>query len=237
MATKKQKRERLERAEQERRARESAAKRVRVIRAVVIGAVAVVVIVVAVLAFRWLNEDKPVVTPEHVTENGGVVYPAENKPAADAVEVIVYEDPLCPHCREFEAEHGDYLTDAADRGDITLEYRPIALLGDDSVEPVNAMACMLDAAGEDAFIEMHDAIFAGGYADASLTDLAAQSGADSSKAADCIDDGTHEGWVDEVTSQASDDDINMTPTVLVDGDAVAAEDLADIEDLVTEAGA
>ncbi|MDN5853577.1 MAG: DsbA family protein, partial [Actinomycetia bacterium] len=217
MATKKQKRERLARAEQERREKDHAAKRARTIRALVIGAVAVVVIAVAVIAVRWLSEDKPVVTPKHATEQGGVVYPAQNKTAADAVEVVVYEDPLCPHCRDFEAEHGDFLTDAADRGDITLEYRPIAFISDDSVPPVNAMVCVLDAAGKRAFVEMHDRVFAGEYADADLADLAAESGADGAEVADCIDEGTHDGWIEEVTSLASDAGVEMTPTVLIDG--------------------
>lgn len=237
MATKKQKRERLARAEQARREREQAAKRARTVRAIVIGVVAVVVIVAAVLTVRWLSEDKPVVTPNGVTEQGGVIYPAENKPAAGAVEVVVYEDPLCPHCRDFEAEHGDFLTEAADRGDITLEYRSIAFLGDDSVPLVNAMACVLDSAGKQSFVTLHDRIFAGEYADADVADLAAESGAGGTKTATCIDDGTHEGWVDDVTSQASDDGVEMTPTVLVDGDAVPADDIGDIESIVTEAGA
>lgn len=237
MATKKQKRERLERAEQTRREGERDAKRARTVRAVLIGAGVVVVIVAAVFVVRWLSEDKPVVTPAHVTEQGGVAYPVANKPAANPVEVVVYEDPLCPHCRDFEAEHGDYLTEAADRGEITLEYRPIAFLGDDSVAPVNAMACALDASGPDSFVKLHDSIFAGEYADADLADLAAESGADSAKVADCIDEGTHDGWIDKVTSEASDAGVEATPTVWIDGDAVDVDDLDDVETLLEEAGA
>ena len=236
MATKKQKRERLAHAEQQRREQERVERRRRLVRAIAIGAVAVVAIVAVVFVVRWLNDDKPVVTPAHVTSDGGVTYPAANKPSADAVEVIVYEDPLCPHCRDFEAEHGDYLQDAADRGDITLEYRTIAFLGDDSVAPVNAAACVLDGSGKKAFVAFHDRLFAGDYADASLTDLAAESGAGGEQVSTCIDDGTHEGWVDKVTSGASDAGVEATPTVWIDGDAVDVDDLDDIESLVEEAG-
>ena len=237
MATKKQKRERLAKAEQARKEQQQAEKRARTVRAVLIGAVAVVVIIGVVFAVRWFTEDKPVVTPQHVTDQGGVVYPSANQSAAGAVEVVVYEDPLCPHCRDFEADHGPFLTEAADRGDITLEYRPIAFTGDDAVTPVNAMACVLDAAGRDPFVEFHDQLFAGEYDDSDLTDLAEESGAGGSEVADCIDEGTHEGWVDKVTSDASDAGVEATPTVWVDGDPVDLDDLDELESIVEEAGA
>ncbi|WP_271632914.1 DsbA family protein [Solicola gregarius] len=161
LATKKQKRERLARAEAERREHEQFEKRRRTVRTVVIAVAAVAAVAVVVFLISWLNKDEPVVTPDGVTAQGGVLYPAANQASGDAVEVVVYEDPLCPHCRDFETEHGEFLQEAADRGDITLEYRPIALISDDSVAPVNAMACVLDGAGRKVFVDFHDRMFAG----------------------------------------------------------------------------
>ncbi|MGH3358993.1 MAG: DsbA family protein, partial [Nocardioidaceae bacterium] len=201
MATKRQRRERLAHAEQQRREQERQAKRRRAIRTTGIAVAAVLVIVAGAFAFVQLTEDEPVVTPNGVTAAGGVAYPAHgtgsggNKSAGSPVEVVVYEDPLCEHCRDFEEEHGTYLQDAADRGDISLEYRPIALLGDDSVAPINAAACVLDAAGQQAFVSFHDALFAGEYADDDLETLATDAGAGGPGVADCIDSGTHDGWV------------------------------------------
>lgn len=240
MATNKQKRERLARAEQERRLQEQRARRGRMLRTTAIAAGSVVVLVLAALAYLWLTDDEPVVTPRGVTADGGVRYPAADDSAPDgnkapggAVEVVMYEDPLCPHCRDFEEEHGQFLQDAADRGEITLEYRQIAFVSDDSVGPINASACVLDAAGPQAFVEFHDALFAGEYADDELADLAAESGAEG--AGGCIESGTHDGWVDEVTEQASEAGVEGTPTIRIDGEAVDVDELDDIESLIEAA--
>ena len=237
MATNRQKRERLARAEAQRREQQTSEKRKRTARTAAIGVGAVAVIVLLVLLVTWLNKDEPVVIPDGVTAQGGVAYPAANQAAPDAVEVVVYEDPLCPHCQDFETEHGAYLQEAADRGDITLEYREIALLGDDSVAPVNAMACVLDDAGPEAFVEFHDKMFAGEYADSDLSELATESGANADAVADCVDEGTHDGWVDKVTSDSSDDGVEFTPTIRINGETVDVDDLDDIEALIEKAGA
>lgn len=240
MATNKQKRERLARAEQERHQQEQQSKRQRALRTTLVAVGVVVAVSLAALAYMWLSEDEPVVTPDGVTADGGVLYPAAgdtggNKAAADAVEVVMYEDPLCPHCREFEHEHGQYLQDAADRGDISLEYRPIAFVSDDSVAPINASACVLDAAGPRAFVEFHDAMFAGDDTDQNLTELAADSGADGSAVTDCIESGRHDGWVDKVTSDASDAGVEATPTIRVDGETVDVDDLDEVESIIEAA--
>lgn len=240
MATNKQKRERLARAEQERRQHEQQARRQRAVRTTVLAVGVILVVVVAVLAYVWLTDDEPVVTPDGVTADGGVRYSAAgdtggNKSPAEAVEVVVYEDPLCPHCREFEDEHGQYLQDAADRGEISLEYRPIAFVSDDSVAPINASACVLDAAGPRAFVEFHDAMFAGEDTDRDLTGLAADVDAGGSAVADCIESGRHDGWVDKVTSDASDAGVEATPTILVDGEPVDVDDLDDVESIIEAA--
>ncbi|WP_271636849.1 DsbA family protein [Solicola gregarius] len=52
-----------------------------------------------------------------------------------------------------------------------------------------------------------------------------------------MDDGTHDGWVDKVTSDASDDGVEFTPTVRIDGETVDVDDLDDIESLVEKAAA
>lgn len=232
MATKRQRRERLARAEEARRREEREQKRGRALRTALIAVAAVVVLALAAFAYVWLSDDEPVVTPDGVTADGGILYPAAgNKPAADAVEVVVYEDPQCPHCRDFEEEHGQYLQDAADRGRISLEYRPIAFLGDDSVAPINAAVCVLDSAGPKAFMKVHDALFAG---EDDLTGLAADAGAGGPQVSKCIESGKHDGWVDKVTSDASDDGVAGTPTVRIDGVTVDFEDLDDIESLIDE---
>lgn len=234
MATNKQKRERLARAEQTRREREQVAKRSRILRTGAIATAAVAVLAVAAFGYAKLTEDEPVVAPDGLTAQNGVRYPAANQPGGDAVEVIVYDDPMCPHCQDFEADHGDYLRTAADDGTITLEYRPVAILGDDSVEAVNAAACVLDSAGPEAFYEFHRLWF--DDTDADPADVAAESGADGSGVADCIDSGTHDGWADKVTDDARADGLEGTPTVRINGKDVAFEDLDKVESLIEDAG-
>lgn len=235
MATNKQKRERLARAEDARRSRQQDQRRRRAVRTVLIALAAVAVIALSAFAYVQLSEDEPVVTPDGLTADGGVRYPAGNKASPEPVEVVVYEDPLCSHCRDFEEEHGQYLQDAADRGDIRLEYRPIAYLGDDSVAPINAGACVLDAAGPQAFVEFHDALFTGDYSEDDLADLADDAGAAGPGVEDCIDSGEHDGWVDKVTSDASDSGVEGTPTVRIDGEPVDFDELDDVESLIEAA--
>ena len=161
----------------------------------------------------------------------------------DVPRVVAYEDFLCPVCGEFEAESGSWLADQAAAGQIELEYRPIAILDqssstDYSTRAANAAACVADQAGPEAFQAMHDELFAQqpaeggpGLPDDTLVELAVQAGADKDAVSSCVDDGTFEDWVAQVTDRASDDGVTGTPTVQVDGAQVTPGGVPTLDDM------
>ena len=62
-----------------------------------------------------------------------------------APKVVVYEDFLCPYCREFESASRATLRDAAEKGTAVVEYRPFHLLQDDySTEALMAWSAVLE---------------------------------------------------------------------------------------------
>ena len=51
--------------------------------------------------------------------------------ATAPVKVVVYEDFLCPFCRQLETSTRDFLHQDAAKGRVQVEYRPFQLLPDD----------------------------------------------------------------------------------------------------------
>jgi protein-disulfide isomerase len=149
------------------------------------------------------------------------------------VTLDVYEDFLCPVCRQFEAEAGGTIARLVAEGTVQVRYRPIAILDrlstdDYSTRALNAAAVVADAAGTDAFLAFHDGLFADqpaeggpGLADQQLVALATRAGAGGSGVATGVSDLRFGTWSARVTDQASRRGISATPTVLVDGTPLA----------------
>jgi protein-disulfide isomerase len=81
---------------------------------------------------------------------------------ADApVKVVIYEDFLCPFCRELEASTRDFLKENADKGKVYVEYQPINLLRDYdySAKAMNAWAAVLKHASPEAALKLHDLLY------------------------------------------------------------------------------
>lgn len=81
---------------------------------------------------------------------------------ADApVKVVVYEDFLCPFCRELEASTRDFLTENADKGKVYVEYQPVNILRDFpySATAMNAWAAVLKQASPEEALELHNLLF------------------------------------------------------------------------------
>ncbi|MBC3190301.1 thioredoxin domain-containing protein [Pseudonocardia sp. C8] len=96
----------------------------------------------------WQNYSAPV-EPAYAVARDGVVVTAGN-PAAP-VTVDVYEDYLCPACKQFERIYGDEITAALNDGKVKVNYHHIAILDDRSNPPGystragNAALCAADA--------------------------------------------------------------------------------------------
>lgn len=198
-----------------------------------LGAIVVVVATtIAILATR--GSDVPAATPTGLTSEGALRFGADDA----AVTVQAVEDFQCPACQQFEAAFGDLLADYRASDDVAVEYRPIAFLDrasttDYSSRALNASMCVLDDAGPDAWMTMHDELYeqqpaegGAGLDDDELTSLAADAGAGGDEVASCIEDRPYDDWAADTTQAFFESGAgNSTPTVLVNGEPVDASQL------------
>jgi hypothetical protein len=145
--------------------------------------------------------------------------------------LVVFEDPQCPYCREFEDVSGDLLRREVAAGAVAVEYRIRSFLGDESVRAANALA----AAAEDGrFDELRRQIFAnqpsehsGGFAIGELLALGRRAGLSGSDFVTAVTDGRYESWVREIDEVFEGQDPHGTPAALLDGQPVDSETLYD----------
>ncbi len=182
----------------------------------IIGAVliAVAIIGVAIAANRPSDTVDPDAQPAGVVETGGGVPVADT--VADAPTLEVWFDFSCPHCRDFEAANGSFLSEWAHNGEANVVYRPVTFVGTlASVKATNARACSLaEGRGE----EYMDAIYAiqGNFTDAQLLSAAENVGLTSDTFESCVENGAYEGWVNASHSLGVNEfGVNSTPTVFV----------------------
>jgi len=163
------------------------------------------------------------------------------------VVVDVYEDFMCPFCGQFEAATRQQLQGAVDAGRAQVQYHVLNFLdgaskSEYSTRSANALAVVLDTSGPEVAKKFHDQLFehqpqegSAGLSDAELLDLAVQAGADRAAVSAGIKDRTFEGWVDNVTNQASKDGVNSTPTVMIDGKTVDFKTIGELVAAVEKA--
>lgn len=239
-----------ERAAAVRREQETKERRRRtlVLGAVVLGVIALIVaIAVAVQASRDTT-GTAATPPAGAVDTYGIPLGAADAP----VTIEIYEDFMCPFCGQFEAAAGDIVKEYADSGEVQVQYKVIAFLdsasdgSDYSTRAMNAVAVVLEEAGPEAAVEMHDLLFANqpkegakGLDDQQLVDLAVEAGASANDVADPIKNLRFEQWVKNATDDFSKQGYTSTPTVVVDGEEVDFETinglLAEVEQAVDSA--
>lgn len=157
--------------------------------------------------------------------------------ASAKYHVIVYEDFLCPFCREFEMASRDYLHADAAKGLVQVEYRPFHLLQDDySVRALNAFAAVLTQSPAKA-LKFHDLLYdnqpyenAATKPDAAkLADWAGSVGADKA-AVEAAVTANDPAYVNAVDAMAAKDKVQGTPTVLVNGKPLTGSTITDMSD-------
>lgn len=214
------------RKEQERKDRR---RRTVVVTAVAVAVLALVVVIAAVVQSARDTTGETATPPQGIVDEYALVRGDSDAP----VTVEVYEDFMCPFCGQFEAAAGPTLAEYADAGDAQVEYHMVAWLDrysngtDYSTRAMNAVAVVLDEAGRETALEFHDLLFAhqpaegtDGLTDEELVDLAVEAGADRAAVASGIETLAFEQWVKNASDQASQDGLNQTPTVVVDGEVV-----------------
>ena len=77
------------------------------------------------------------------------------------VKVVIYEDFLCPYCRELETSTRDFLQQNAAKGKVYVEYHPINLLRqyDYSAKAMNAWAAVLKHASPSDALKLHNLFY------------------------------------------------------------------------------
>ncbi|MFE9766475.1 DsbA family protein [Streptomyces sp. NPDC005808] len=210
-------------------------------RALIVGASVVCVLglaaVVGVVAANSGKDKKsdsagPVVTPSGATGKDSLAIPAGKDSAKSTL--TVWEDFRCPACKSFETAYRSTIHELVDAGQLKVEYHLVTIIdgnmgGSGSRKAANAAACAQDTG---KFTAYHDVLYENqpeetddAFADNSkLIELAGKvDGLDTPAFQKCVDDGTHDSWVAKSNDAFGTSGFNGTPTVLLGGTNIYAD--------------
>lgn len=213
-------------------------------RGLAIGAVVLVVALVAGGYVAWQNYAAGT-EPTYAVARDGVVVTAGDPSAP--VTVDVYEDYLCPACKQFERIYGDEITTALNEGEAKVAYHHVSIL-DDRSNPAgystragNAALCAADAG---IFPAYHARLYAdqpseggAGRTVEELSALGTELGA-TEDFAGCVARQENTGAIAEATNAAAANPAAApegrfgTPTVLVNGTKIDINDSGWLSDAV-----
>jgi hypothetical protein len=164
-----------------------------------------------------MTPNPPLRAPSHHTPGGGVVVGSEGAPRT----LLIFEDPQCPFCREFEEVSGDELRGAVAAGTVAIEYRMRCFLGVESVRADNALAL---AAEQGQFDALRRGLFAaqppeqsGGFTVADLVAAGRLVGLDGPDYESGLRQGRYEPWVIAMDRAFQEQDPRGTPAARLDG--------------------
>jgi Thioredoxin len=156
-------------------------------------------------------------TPSGHTPDGGVLVGPDG---ADR-NMVLFEDPQCPYCRQFEEINGAVVTAAIAAGELAVEYRMRCFLGPESVRADNALAL---AAEVGRFDDLRRQLFAaqppegtGGFTTTDLLALGARLGLTGSDFVSGVREARFEEWVLSREAAYQGEDPQGTPAAWLDG--------------------
>ncbi len=236
-----------------RRQNEADKRRTRIIAGVTAAVIVALVAIVAVVIYGAVQEnatnagsnpDKLTAVPYQPADAGGAGEGGEVNgfavgPADAAATVTIYEDYLCPACKQFEEAFGGYVNGLPDQG-VRVVYSPVAILDrlsqgtQYSSRAASAAACVAES--DDADLTMFKAfstlLFAqqpaegtAGLESTELAGLASSVGA-SAEVVTCIEEDRYVGWAARSTTEANDAGLTGTPFIQVNGVAVESSQQA-----------
>ncbi|TDB74349.1 thioredoxin domain-containing protein [Micromonospora sp. KC723] len=147
------------------------------------------------------------------------------------VTIDLYEDYLCPACKQFQQLSGDTLNQLVTEGKARVVFHPVAYLNRFSTTEYSTRSSAASGCAADGgkFKEFTDALFerqppegSAGLSDQELIDIGAGVGLNRDNFGSCVSDGRYRAWTEHVTEEASRANVTGTPTVKVNG--------ADVED-------
>jgi len=204
--------------------------------------VVVLVVLAAVVAAGVLfsGGDKPAASqgssPKAVARGQALIV-GDNPDAK--VKVIVYEDFLCPYCREFESASRTFLHKDAEAGKVLVEYRPFHLLKDQySTRALTAWAAVLQEGTGKQALAFHDLLFQHqpyesdvSKPDANkLVTLAKKAGVTDDTVLNAIRKDDNPAFVSATSLTASEADVKGTPTVVVNDKVLEGASATDMSD-------
>jgi protein-disulfide isomerase len=174
-----------------------------------------------------MTSTDPGFTPSGHTPEGGVL--VGNADAGRGM--VLFEDPQCPYCRQFEELNGPVLRAALDAGGLAVEYRMRCFLGPESVRADNALAL---AAEDGRFDELLRALFAeqppegtGGFTTEDLLRLGARAGLTGSDFVSGVQTARYEQWVLSRETAYESEDPQGTPAAWLNGQPLDSRVLFD----------
>jgi hypothetical protein len=169
----------------------------------------------------------PSAIPSGHTPEGGVLVGHANASRS----MILFEDPQCPYCRQFEELNGDSITAAVNAGELSVEYRMRCFLGQESVRADNALALAAEVGG---FDELRKALFAaqppegtGGFTSDDLVRFGTQVGLNSPDFVSGVREARYENWVVRREELFQTEDPQGTPAAWLNGSPIDSRVLLD----------
>jgi protein-disulfide isomerase len=192
----------------------------------VLGLAAVIGVVAANAGKDKQSSAGPVVAPSGAQGKDSLAIPVGKDGAKSTL--TIWEDFRCPACQAFETAYRPTLHELADAGKLRIDYHLVRLIdgnlgGTGSLRAANAAACAQDAG---KFRDYHDVLYANQPketddafgSNAKLIELAGKvNGLDTPAFRKCVQDGTHDNWVDKSHKAFKSGNFSGTPTVLLGG--------------------
>ena len=174
-----------------------------------------------------MSATDPDVTPSGHTPEGGVLVGDSNASKG----MVLFEDPQCPYCRQFEEVNGPIIMAASDAGELAVEYRMRCFLGPESVRADNALALAAEAG---RFDELRRELFAaqppegtGGFTTEDLLRLGAKVGLTGSDFTSGVRGTRYQKWVLRQEALYQSEDPQGTPAAWLNGSPIDSRVLFD----------
>jgi protein-disulfide isomerase len=223
MSSKPSKDDRRARSEQMKAEREAAARaserRTRLLVAVAVLA-AVALIAVAVVASQSGTGDNAAVPAGVEPPGGGAPYGDDTAP----VVMDEWIDFSCPACATFTAALGETISEQVAAGELKVFYHAVSFINAGSERAANAFGCAIDQGKTNEF---YDAVFAvqgaesgDGVTNDELIEIGRTVGIESEEFEQCVDDGTYDGWADNLDAAQREAGVTGTPTIFLNGELV-----------------
>ncbi|MCX4761267.1 DsbA family protein [Streptomyces sp. NBC_01275] len=168
----------------------------------------------------------PVVAPSGANGTDALAIPVGKESAKSTL--TVWEDFRCPACKAFETTYRPTIHELTEAGQLKVEYHLATLIdgnmgGSGSRNAANAAACAQDAG---KFTAYHDVLYENQPSEtddaysknSKLIELAGKvDGLDTPAFRTCVEDGTHNSWVEKSNQAFQNGHFGGTPTVLFNG--------------------